>query len=133
MAIRLLLIDRSENYASVLAAYLEYADFVIVGISTDAKEIEQFYERYLPDIVIMDASTVRPTYSGIPAIMEFLKKFPDAKLIGTTQFWNLDIRKQLIAAGARGYFIKSDAEEKLIEVIKLVAVGQTYHAKKLPF
>ena len=112
-----------EGIAAVVASQ---PDMELVGsASTGFEAIERFRE-LLPDVTLMDLRL--PDMSGIDAIIAIRAEFPNARVVILTTFeGDVEIQRAL-AAGARGYLLKSMPPADLVEGIRQVYAGR----KRIP-
>jgi DNA-binding NarL/FixJ family response regulator len=91
--------------------------------ATGMESIEE-YRKLLPDVVLMDLRLT--DMSGIAALSTIRNEFPDARIIMLTTFeGDVEVQRAL-AAGARGYMLKSTPLEELLAVIRDVHHGRKY-------
>lgn len=122
-AIRILTVDDHPLLREGLAAVVgSQADMCLVGeAATGIDGIKRFRELQ-PDVTLMDLRL--PDQSGIDVINTIRTEFPDARIIMLTTFeGDIDIQRAL-AAGARGYMLKSMPPRELIAIIHLVHEGK---------
>jgi len=77
-----------------------------------------------PDIVVMDLSM--PKLGGIDATMQLRKILRDVEVLILTMHESDRLVGQALRAGARGYLLKSESEEKLIEALEALSRHQPY-------
>lgn len=101
-------------------------DMLLVGqASTGCESIQKFRE-HQPDVVLMDLRL--PDMSGIDALIAIRTEFSEARIIMLTTFeGDVEIQRAL-AAGARGYLLKSMPPKELVDVIRQVHAGK----KRIP-
>lgn len=101
-------------------------DMVLVADAASGGDAIQAYRTHQPDVTLMDLRL--PDMSGIDAVIAIRTEFPDARIIMLTTFeGDVEIQRAL-AAGARGYLLKSMPPKELVEVIRQVHAGK----KRLP-
>jgi DNA-binding NarL/FixJ family response regulator len=90
-------------------------DMTLVAEASSGKEgIEQF-RRHLPDVTLMDLRM--PDMSGVDTLISIRGEFPKARIIILTTFeGDVEIGRAL-AAGAKGYLLKSMVRKELLDVI----------------
>ena len=94
---------------------------LVCEASTGGDAIQKFRE-HLPDITLMDLRL--PDMSGIDALIAIRAEFPEARVVMLTTFeGDVEIQRAL-AAGARGYVLKSMPPRELVEVIRQVHAGK---------
>jgi two-component system, NarL family, response regulator LiaR len=74
-------------------------------------------------VILMDL--VMPRRSGIDAIADIKKEFPEARILVLTSFAEDDMVFPAIKAGALGYLLKDSSPEQLIQAIHDVYLGNT--------
>jgi DNA-binding NarL/FixJ family response regulator len=101
-------------------------DMVVVAQAANGSEAIKMFEQHQPDVTLMDLRM--PEMSGIDALIAIRTKFSDARIIMLTTFeGDVEIQRAL-AAGARGYLLKSTPPRELLDVIRQVHVGK----KRIP-
>ncbi|HEY8562542.1 MAG TPA: response regulator transcription factor [Pyrinomonadaceae bacterium] len=95
---------------------------MIAEASSGREGIEQF-RAHRPDVTLMDLRL--PDMSGIDAVLAIRGEFPQARIIIlTTSEGDVEIQRAL-AAGVKGYVLKSMVRRELLDVIRLVHAGKT--------
>jgi DNA-binding NarL/FixJ family response regulator len=101
-------------------------DMVLVGHATTGREAIQRFREFHPDVTLMDLRL--PDVSGIDAMIAIRNDFPNARIVMLTTFeGDVEIQRAL-AAGARGYMLKSMAPQELIDAVRQVHAGR----KRIP-
>lgn len=93
---------------------------VVVQATDGAQAIEQF-ARHRPDVALMDLRM--PIKSGTQVIEAVRREFPQARILVLTAYNGDEDIHKAIAAGARGYLLKSSTGDDLIPAIRAVAAG----------
>lgn len=100
----------------------------VVGTAKNGRELVDAALRLKPDIAIVDIGM--PVLNGIDAAREIRKKLPGTRVIF------LHDEKiyvgEAMKAGARGYLLKSSAEEELLIAIREVMAGRRYITPLIP-
>ena len=71
-----------------------------------------------PDLVLLDIGM--PVLHGLDAADQIRRVSPRSRIVFLTQENDVDIRSAALAAGAHGYLLKIDAENKLLTTIAAV-------------
>jgi len=101
-------------------------DMTMVAEAASGLEAVQGFREHKPDVTLMDLRL--PDMSGIDAMMAILCEFPEARIVMLTTFeGDVEIQRAL-AAGARGYLLKSMPPSELLDVIRQVHAGK----KRIP-
>ena len=99
-------------------------DMCVVAQAESGREAVQMFREHRPDVTLMDLRL--PDISGIETTMTILAEFPDAKIVMLTTFeGDVEIKRSL-AAGARGYVLKSTAPKELAAIIRRVHGGKKH-------
>jgi DNA-binding NarL/FixJ family response regulator len=101
-------------------------DMVLVGHAITGRDAIQRFREFQPDVTLMDLRL--PDVSGIDAMIAIRNEFPNARIVMLTTFeGDVEIQRAL-AAGARGYMLKSMAPQELIDAVRQVHAGR----KRIP-
>jgi len=98
--------------------------FEVVGEAQDGREAVRCVERLEPDLLLMDLSM--PRMSGMEAIREIKKRFPDTRIIALTVHKTEEYLLATLQAGADGYVLKDATHDELVIAIKNVVSGKSY-------
>ncbi len=104
-------------------------DLEVVGQAGDGLELLNLLKKLTPHMIILDISM--PNLRGLEAIHEIKGVCPDVKVLILTMHKDRDYLYQAIAAGAKGYLLKEDAEKELFSAIEKIRQGKVYVSPKL--
>jgi DNA-binding NarL/FixJ family response regulator len=79
---------------------------------------------FRPDLVVMDISM--PKLSGIDVILHLKKLLPSVEILALTMHESDRIMAPTLRAGARGYLLKRESGEKLLEAIAALSRHESY-------
>ena len=101
-------------------------DMTLVAEASNGAEAIQVFKQQLPDVTLLDLRL--PDMSGIDVLIAIRSEFPEARIIMLTTFeGDVEIQRAL-AAGARGFMLKSMPPKELLDVIRHVHAGK----KRIP-
>lgn len=100
------------------------SDMRVVGEAGDGDRAAAVVRETSPDIVLMDLAM--PTHSGIAAITELTRTARSTRVIVLTMYGEPAYVHGALAAGARGYVVKTCADVDLLAAIRTVACGGTF-------
>jgi DNA-binding NarL/FixJ family response regulator len=123
--IRVVLFEDNKSLRESLSMYFSNTDDVfLAGAFPNAKEANWVVRKYKPDVVLMDIQM--PHVSGLEAMADIKKLFPNVKVLIQTVFEDDERIFQAICAGASGYLVKNPDPKVYIQAIKEVHGGGSH-------
>ena len=119
----IILADDHLIVAQGIASILQ-PEHQILAIAKNGLELVELVKQHQPDLVITDISM--PDMTGIAAIAALKRINKHLKIICLTMHDEQEYAEGAIAAGAKGYVLKHEASESLIEAVNQVLNGGTY-------
>lgn len=120
--IRLLVVDDHAVVVEGLSMVLSrFDDFDLVGTASGGAEAVSAVAELQPDVVLMDLSM--PDVDGVEATGRIKADHPRVQVLALTAFLESRLVTGAIAAGARGYLLKSVSGDELAAAIRTVAAG----------
>jgi len=95
----------------------------VVGEASDGSEAVELACRLRPRVVVMDCAM--PKTIGLEATRQILAEAPDTAVLMLSMHSEETLVRQALAAGARGYILKSAIDLDLVAAVKRVAAGET--------
>ena len=123
MPTRVIVVDDDVDTVEVFSEFLELKDIQVVGRGHDGKEAVEAYEKFKPDIVLMDV--MMPTYDGFYAIEKIRKLDPNSKIIMVTADLSIKTKEKLKEMNVSGVVFKPYDIDRVLDVIHSIQKGQT--------
>jgi DNA-binding NarL/FixJ family response regulator len=116
-ALRILIVDDHAVVRRGVRSLLEsQPGWEIAGEATTGREAVDLAKRLQPDVVVLDLSL--PELNGLDATRQILKHSPRSEILVLTMHHSEELARNVLQAGARGYVLKSDADQSLIAAIE---------------
>jgi RNA polymerase sigma factor (sigma-70 family) len=123
--IRVLIADDHGIVRKGLKLQLEQnGNFEVVGEACEGREAVRMAEELSPDVVIMDVAM--PNLNGIQATSQLIKKNPQIGVIILSMHSDETYLTRALAAGAKGYLLKENADVDLDDAVISVARGKPF-------
>lgn len=100
------------------------SDMKVVAEASTGLEATKQFKQYRPDITLMDLQL--PDMSGIEAMIAIRQEFPEAGIIVLTTYSGDAQVVRAMKAGARGYLLKADVNDELLDTIRFVHSGRRW-------
>jgi two-component system response regulator NreC len=124
MPTRIVLADDHVLVRQGLKSLLEREHFQVMAEASDGQEAVRLIESHHPDIAILDISM--PTLNGIDAARGLSRSAPKTKVILLTQHEEEQYIHEALEAGVKGYVLKNQVANDLIQAIRQVGRGEFY-------
>lgn len=122
---RILIADDHGIVRKGLRLQLEQHEaFQVVGEAEDGREAVRLAEELSPDVVIMDVAM--PNLNGIQATAQITKRSSSTQVIILSMYSDESYLTRSLAAGAKGYLLKDNAEVDLYRAVQVVAQGKPF-------
>lgn len=113
---RVILADDEKHIRAMMKAVISSLNCEIVGEAADGHEAVDLYKKEKPDLLLLDINMSQK--SGIDALREIMREFPDALVIMLTSVVDMENIKQCIALGAANYIRKDTPITEMKQIIK---------------
>ena len=122
---KVILADDHPIFRSGLKFLLESSfDHVEIQAYENGSQVVENIPLFNPDIVLLDIDM--PVLNGLEACSIIQRKHPDLAVIILSIHKTTDVIKLAFYKGARGYLIKDNTSEEIVECINWVLDGKTY-------
>jgi len=129
-SLRILLADDYEMVRQGLRALIEnQSGWQVCGEATTGREAVTKARELKPDIVVMDFTM--PELNGMEATRQIHAALPRTQVLILTMHESEELVREVLAAGARGYVLKSDAGHALVAALKALAEQKPYFTSKI--
>ena len=106
-----------------------FPEWEFCGEAENGREAIRMARELKPEIIIMDISM--PELNGIDATRAIHKSQPAIKIVLLTLHDSSELLRFAFRAGARGYLLKSDAEQELVKALTVVSGEGAYISRKI--
>jgi two-component system NarL family response regulator len=98
-------------------------DMEVVGEAENGRQAVELWHKHRPNITLLDLRM--PVLDGVGVINEICQQEPSAKFVILTTYDTDNEIYGAIKAGAKGYLLKDERREVLLESIRKVSRGET--------
>jgi DNA-binding NarL/FixJ family response regulator len=125
MSLRILVVDDHAVVRRGVRSLLEsHEGWKVCGEATTGRDAVEQSRQLRPDVVVMDLSL--PELNGLDAIRQILKDAPGIEVLVLTMHHSEELIRDVLQAGARGYVMKSDADDNLIRAVDSLRQHQPF-------
>jgi len=106
-----------------------FPEWEFCGEADNGRDAIRMAYELKPEVIIMDVSM--PGLNGIEATRAIRKTQPAVKIVLLTLHESADLVRNAFRAGARGYLLKTDAEQELVRALTAVIGDGAYISPKI--
>jgi two-component system NarL family response regulator len=121
--IRVMIVDDHpivrQGFAGMIATE---ASMQVVAEAENGEQAVELFRKHRPDITLMDLRM--PGMTGVQAIAEIRKEFPNSRIIVLTTYDGDEDIYRALQAGAQGYLLKDMYCDQILEAINTVYSGR---------
>jgi two-component system, NarL family, response regulator NreC len=129
MPLRVILADDHQIVRQGIRTLVERQGVTVVAEAADGLTLIDQARQHLPDLAIVDVSM--PGLNGIDATRQMLAAVPTLAVVLLTMHDEELHVSAALRAGVRGYVLKTQAADELMDAIRTVSVGGTYLSPKV--
>lgn len=127
---RILVVDDFPVVLRGLCALLDgQPGWQVCGEAVDGRQAVEKARELQPDLVILDISM--PELNGIAATPRILKAAPNTRVLILTMHSSEEMVERVLATGAQGYVVKSDAERDLVAAVESLLRGKPFFSPSI--
>lgn len=127
---RILLADDHDIVRRGLRELLEeQAGWQVCGEAATGREAVDQAVRLRPEIVVLDL--MMPELNGLQATRQIRKSLPATEVLVFSMHDSEDLVHEILAAGARGYVLKSDAARHLVAAVEALSRHQPFFSSRV--
>jgi DNA-binding NarL/FixJ family response regulator len=127
---RILIADDHQVVRSGLRTVLDaHPGFEVVGEAANGVEAVSAALATKPDVVVLDYAM--PVRNGVEATREIRSRLPRTEVLIFTMHDSQEVIEDILAAGARGYLLKADANDHLIAAVQALGRHEAYISGRL--
>lgn len=128
--LRIFIADDHEVARKGIRALIEtHPGWEVCGEAGDGREAVKAAARLKPDLVLLDIGM--PSLNGLDATRQILAESPDTCVLVLTMHDSEQVVREVLAAGARGFLLKSDAGRDLVSAIEALQARRTFFTTKV--
>ena len=128
--LRILIADDHEVARKGIRSLLEdHAGWEVCGEARDGREAVECANRLKPDLLLLDLGM--PNLNGLDAARQILATTPDARILILTVHDSEQVVREVLAAGARGFVLKSDAGRDLVAAVEALQHRRTFFTSEV--
>jgi len=128
--LRILIADDHEVARKGIRSLLEgHGGWEVCGEAKDGREAVELASQLKPEIVLLDIGM--PNLNGLDAARQLASSLPETRILILTIHDDEQIVREVLATGARGFVLKSDAGRDLIAAVEALQNRRTFFTSKV--
>jgi DNA-binding NarL/FixJ family response regulator len=98
--------------------------WTVCGEARDGRQAVEMAERLTPDIAVLDITM--PELNGLEATRQIRRVSPGTEVLVFTIHHSEDLVREVLAAGAKGFMLKSDAGRLIVAALEALAAHKPF-------
>lgn len=128
--VRILIADDHELVRRGIAAQISQCpEWEVVAEAVNGRQAVELALRLKPDLIVLDLTM--PELNGLSAARNILAELPEARILILTVHESEQLVREVLAAGAQGFVLKSDAGRILMAALEALLEGGTFFTPKV--
>ena len=128
--IRIVLADDHDLMRRGIRGLLESEpDLEVCGEAANGREAVELTSHLQPDVIVLDLGM--PELNGLDALKLIHKEVPATEVLVFSMHDSEGLVREVFAAGARGYVLKSDAARYLVDAIRSLAQHKPFFTERI--
>jgi len=128
--LRILIADDHEVARRGIRALLEaHPGWEVIAEESNGRDAVSSVARLKPDVALLDIGM--PSLNGLDATRQILAVAPTTRVLILTMHDSEQVVREVLAAGARGFLLKSDAGRDLISAVEALQFRRTFFTTKV--
>jgi DNA-binding NarL/FixJ family response regulator len=128
--LRILIADDHEVARRGIRALLEsHPGWEVVAEASNGRDAVNHAARLKPEVALLDIGM--PSLNGLDATRQILSASPATRVLILTMHDSEQVVREVLAAGARGFLLKSDAGRDLISAVEALQFRRTFFTTKV--
>jgi DNA-binding NarL/FixJ family response regulator len=128
--LRILIADDHEVARRGIRALLEsHPGWEVVAEASNGRDAVNFAAHLKPDVALLDIGM--PSLNGLDATRQILAVLPATRVLILTMHDSEQVVREVLAAGARGFLLKSDAGRDLLTAVEALQFRRTFFTTKV--
>jgi len=129
-AFRILIADDHEVARKGIRSLLEdHTGWEVCGEARDGREAVEYAGKLKPDVLLLDIGM--PNLNGLDAARQILATDPEARILILTVHDSEQTVREVLAVGARGFLLKSDAGRELVAAVEALQQRRTFFTSRV--
>jgi DNA-binding NarL/FixJ family response regulator len=128
--LRILIADDHEVVRKGIRSLLEaHPGWQVVGETANGRDAVSTAAQLKPDVALLDIAM--PGLNGLDATRQILTASPNTRVLILTMHDTEQVVRDVLAAGARGFLLKSDAGRDLVSAVEAIQNRRTFFTTKV--